>query len=692
MAHRMTRTLEVNGRSPRHGGGGGGGEERGGGEGGGGGGTHTFSIPSSSSSPLISRAIVPTSLPSSPSLSSMSPPSLPSPSSPPASFSPILRPASSSSFLMTQTTQGLTSSFNQSYTTLVRLEVQPTSFESTEGGEEGGLGGDRGLETGVGAAGGGVRVPDNPSDSDKMTPAIENGGPGLTTQGGTSEIFVEAFHTMTRTSYSNWGDVELFIREEDDPLPPQTPHQRSLPQIPQSSAPQKPPSQPPAPHRRARWDKGVAEEHRKNGLVLAQMEEGEQSETEWKDGWSETRSGAARVRWNETCQTHEWRETGAETGGHLREWNEMDDDLDEWNDETGNNDTDLGETDIGDTTDHNETDLGETDYNETDLGDTDLGETTDHNETDLGETDYNDPDQTEESKGDETRASNEAGDENKSETTTTKTADQSDASHQDPTQRHTAGKRQGDKTRPPRPTHGEIELERPTKQKVKRSASARSRRGKHSDMEKEETVEKKSTEGNRAKTEAEVMLHVREKERAVRELSVMRSRLANLRKIIHGKNEEIRTLKARLKEERQTEVTASREKLVRPGTQTSSAELAHLRRQVASLRQEKERLREEVSSKVSAERERKVELLKARQEQERRVRQAKREAVREGVKENREIATLQRTIEMKEKELRARQQVVHKLECEKMYLGEEILRITGVEEGFWSDQTLVSNP
>lgn len=43
-------------------------------------------------------------------------------------------------------------------------------------------------------------------------------------------------------------------------------------------------------------------------------------------------------------------------------------------------------------------------------------------------------------------------------------------------------------------------------------------------------------------------------------------------------------------------------------------------------------------------------------------------------------------------ELRERQLVIHKLECEKLYLGEEIYRITGVEEGFWSDQTLVSEP
>ena len=41
-------------------------------------------------------------------------------------------------------------------------------------------------------------------------------------------------------------------------------------------------------------------------------------------------------------------------------------------------------------------------------------------------------------------------------------------------------------------------------------------------------------------------------------------------------------------------------------------------------------------------------------------------------------------------ELSEREKQIQHLECQKCYLGEEIYRITGVEEGFWSDEVLVS--
>ena len=34
--------------------------------------------------------------------------------------------------------------------------------------------------------------------------------------------------------------------------------------------------------------------------------------------------------------------------------------------------------------------------------------------------------------------------------------------------------------------------------------------------------------------------------------------------------------------------------------------------------------------------------------------------------------------------------MIYKLESEKMYLGEEIYRLTGVEEAFWNDEVVVS--
>ena len=37
------------------------------------------------------------------------------------------------------------------------------------------------------------------------------------------------------------------------------------------------------------------------------------------------------------------------------------------------------------------------------------------------------------------------------------------------------------------------------------------------------------------------------------------------------------------------------------------------------------------------------------------------------------------------------QKTIYKLECEKMFLGEEIYRLTGIEEAFWNDETLVSS-
>lgn len=477
--------------------------------------------------------------------------------------------------------------------------------------------------------------------------SVENGVPACTiaeTQG----ILIQSVHHVTKTSYSTWSDVELCIREENDP-----PASLALPTLPPTPA--GPPSLP-QPHRRARWDKTAAAELH-NGLVLAELAR-DCEDSEWDD----------TTRWNETGVT---------------ETDILETDLDET---TGQNETDLGETDIGETDYNNETDLGETDYN----NETDLGETDYNNETDLGgETDYNETDLGGETDTNEGNATKENGSESKTKTEdeteltgSTQTKTKPSESTKRGSKQRTTMNRQGDTVRL---SHGEIELERPVKQKVKRTASSRSRRVGYGDSEKEVTAK----DITQSQNEAELTGHLREKERALRELSVMRSRLANLRKIIHGKNEEIKLLKARLKEEVMGEATAMREKTVRFGQQTaSSAELAHLRRQVASLRQEKERLREELSRKVVAEKERKVEVMRTRQQQERRMRQAQREAQREGVRETKHVSILQKAIEAKEKELRSRQQVIHKLECEKLYLGEEILRITGVEEGFWSDQTL----
>ncbi|KAK8726974.1 hypothetical protein OTU49_009855, partial [Cherax quadricarinatus] len=137
------------------------------------------------------------------------------------------------------------------------------------------------------------------------------------------------------------------------------------------------------------------------------------------------------------------------------------------------------------------------------------------------------------------------------------------------------------------------------------------------------------------------------------------------------------------------ELVMQREKQIKKGIEVvSSAELSHLRRELTALRQEKDRLRAELATKAAVERDRAVELRKMKQEHERKLKMVRLEARREEVRENHELSHLQKTIMAKDKELRERQQTIHKLECEKLYLGEEIYRITGVEEAFWSDHTL----
>ncbi|XP_063884315.1 uncharacterized protein LOC135113158 [Scylla paramamosain] len=519
MKHGMTRTTEATSGSLRHAGGGGGGAEEGGRRGGCSLAASTTSLPSSSSSPMVSRATM--------MFSPISPPPSTSPISPPPSFSPILPPPSypsspPSSYLLTESTQGLTSSFNQSYTTLVRLGLQARGEddEVTEGGANEGK-----VCSVEGAVGGKELYRDDTRQNHVLSNiSVENGGMPACSIGETQEILVQSIHHVTKTTYSTWSDVELCIREENDPPAP-----LALPSL--TSTPAGPQSLPQLPHRRARWDKSALAGHRRNGLVLAELaRDCEDSE------WDQTN----RSDWNEVGQN----ETDLdETGQNETDWGETD--LDE---ATGLNETDLGETDLGETDYNNETDIGETDYN----NETDLGETDYNNETDLGgETDNNEGDQTEEN-GSQTKEKTK-DEEERTTAAQTKTQIKTNESTNRGTKHRTAMNRQGDTVRL---SHGEIELERPVKQKVKRTASSRSRRVGYGDAEMEATAKDISQSQN----EAELTGHLREKDRALRELAIMRSRLANLRKIIHGKNEEIKLLKARLKEEVMGEAAAVREK------------------------------------------------------------------------------------------------------------------------------------
>lgn len=81
----------------------------------------------------------------------------------------------------------------------------------------------------------------------------------------------------------------------------------------------------------------------------------------------------------------------------------------------------------------------------------------------------------------------------------------------------------------------------------------------------------------------------------------------------------------------------------------SSTELAHLRRELTALRQEKDRLRTELATKVAAEKERTRELQHFKLEHERQLRQVKKEAHVGEVRENKQLSLLQKTIQAKEK-------------------------------------------
>ncbi|XP_069188516.1 uncharacterized protein [Procambarus clarkii] len=353
----------------------------------------------------------------------------------------------------------------------------------------------------------------------------------------------------------------------------------------------------------------------------------------------------------------------------------------------------------------NETELGNTDCDETDIADTENNET-DEDETDMDRSDTYETD-TDRPETDKTSISSTAK--------SFKDAEDSNS---------TGGDNKDQQGNAMISYHGELELERPILQKARTKWHRLSTnmelespdrehkclRSRHSwlrcnSYEKESTVslkrhietpfsqESNSLEYDSMSMKSESTSPTQELTSAIRAMSVMRSRLANLRKIIHDKNEKIRELKARMKVEKTNsrcrELMAQREKQNRQSMEVvSSAELLHLRRELAALRQEKERLKAELATKAAMEKERMVEVRKLKQEHERQLKLVKMEARKEEVRENRELSLLQRTIMAKEKELRERQLVIHKLECEKLYLGEEIYRITGVEEGFWSDQTL----
>ncbi|XP_068242786.1 caldesmon-like [Palaemon carinicauda] len=425
----------------------------------------------------------------------------------------------------------------------------------------------------------------------------------------------------TNFGLAGWRGVELFIREEGDEGPPDPPrygHFRSTGQL------------------------GLSVES-VDSCDGQSEDENAQAKTDVDDtdcGKSSCEMELAQTYEDETDVTMDVGET----------------DVDEVVEgETGFAETDLGETDFAETdigeTYLTETDIGETDFGETDIGETDLGETdlgeTDIGETDIGETTAADAEKTD-LEGKETERSEEQLDKK---------------SKQDKQGNLEVG------------THGELEIERPSierQQKVRkmtreargrareeREQRLREKREKLSQDNKLKTVirsratsfspEKDISRSSSLETKAEVANDLSIK----KELNVMRSRLVNLRKVIHAKNEEIRELKLRMKIEKSssnTQLATHLKERQKPGLEiVSTSELTFLRRELSALRQEKERLRAELVARTASEKEKAAELRRFKQQHERQLRASKAEAKREEVRECRESLVLQKSLEVKEK-------------------------------------------
>ncbi|XP_037796181.1 uncharacterized protein LOC119591500 [Penaeus monodon] len=390
---------------------------------------------------------------------------------------------------------------------------------------------------------------------------------------------------------------------------------------------------------------------------------------------------------------------------------------------TDANDTDLGDgsdSDDGET-DFNESAMGESECHDTDLGwsechDTDLGWSECHetdlcesecnitdiggsecNETDIGDSECNEKedetdeeeDEGEDEEEEELESNRSENDNNaKADPKKTKETDDEEGAGEDKKNKNQATKRKEEPKRNSKSAqHGELELERPTREREVQRRTQRQRD--------ERMMKNLRTRETYSRSRSPLKEREEEDTRRTREVVALKTRLVNLRKIIHEKNEEIRELKTRMKIEKKNAMARvmalQRDKQTPPelGVQlVTSAELTHLRRELSALRQEKERLRTELAARVTSEQEKALELRKCKQEHEKQIKFVRAETRRECVRETRAMSDLERTIVAKEKELKEQQQAIHKLECEKLYLGEEIFRITGVEEGFWSDQTL----
>ncbi|KAK4300790.1 hypothetical protein Pmani_027034 [Petrolisthes manimaculis] len=668
-----------------------------------------------------------------PSLSSLTPSSPPTPVS--TTFSPSSS-ASPSSFLTGKSSRGLTSSFNESYTTEVHWQVHralrnPTCFDNSledldvasDSGEESGTdseaereitsrhhhtcnkdGDDKRSEHTDSTLRDPGSVTDSHEDDSGQRATMD-----IKTDSEDYEIKTMGIKTQSRLSISGsyyrdrfppevWKGVELFIREEHEQEvmmgggPPLTP--RSY---------------------RKRWHK-TGEHDDNNMAVLGAKSDGGEN----RNGRVAENDGGTDL--DDTDYYYEETDV-AETDFNETDVCESDSD-DDNNDGTDiGGETDFNETDIGET-DYNETDIGETDYNETDIGETDCNET-DCNETDIGETDYNGTD-IGESYCNETDAGDATGNEDSHQegipVTKANTADDQQPPQDQKTSQDAEGNensRDESKKRPrnkmnrlgrmTRPSHGELEMELPEREKKKKEKShvtpspttkkTRTRERRVITRERRVVTRRLGQTGSREQTKTSVRrlpqspsgrppvgerklpsslsrweaasqelyrtpreLPTRshslaagdeETTRMTRELSKMRCQMVTLRKTIHDKNEEIKELKTRLKMEKTT--ARSRElhqekQINKPGVEfVTTTELSHIRRGLVALRREKEGLRMELLAKEAAEKERKVELKKYKQEQEKDLRKARNEAKREAVRDNRELSQLQKAIETKDK-------------------------------------------
>ncbi|XP_042864732.1 uncharacterized protein LOC122248652 isoform X5 [Penaeus japonicus] len=379
-------------------------------------------------------------------------------------------------------------------------------------------------------------------------------------------------------------------------------------------------------------------------------------------------------------------------------------------------DTDLGWSECHDTdlyeSECNITDIGGSECNETDAGDSECNK---EDETDIGDTDCrgSDDDEEEDEEEEEEDGDEEEEEEDQEQTTSNTNQNATDpkanpkakptadeVEEEEEEEEEEADEPKKTKTRerqspdPPKTKtktktqHGEIELERPTREREVQRRTHRQR-------DERTQILRRREKYSRSRSPLKEKEEEEEETRKTREVVALKTRLVSLRKIIHEKNEEIRELKTRMKIEKKNAMARvmamQRDKQAPPelGVQlVSSTELTHLRRELSALRHEKERLRAELAARTASEQEKALELRKYKQEHEKQIKFVRAETRRECVRETKSLGELERTLLTKEKELKEQQQAIHKLECEKLYLGEEIFRITGIEEGFWSDQTL----